>query len=58
MADPLYHYARNKVRTAKYTALSFIPKNLWLQFHNIANIFFLIIVILNVSIPARVLGER
>ncbi|KAK3620398.1 phospholipid transporting ATPase [Elasticomyces elasticus] len=44
---PLQHFKRNKVRTAKYTPLSFIPKNLWFQFANIANIFFLAIIILN-----------
>lgn len=43
-------YSRNKIRTAKYTPLSFIPKNLYFQFHNIANIFFLFQVILAVSI--------
>ena len=42
-------YSRNKIRTAKYTPLSFVPKNLWFQFHNIANIYFLFIVILSVS---------
>lgn len=47
--NPLTHYARNKIRTAKYTPLSFIPKNLWFQFHNVANIFFLFLVILVVS---------
>ena len=46
---PLTHYARNKIRTAKYTPLSFVPKNLWFQFHNIANVYFLFIVILGVS---------
>lgn len=46
-------YARNKIRTAKYTALSFVPKNLWFQFHNIANIYFLFIVILSVSGPSQ-----
>lgn len=46
---PLQQYTRNKIRTAKYTPLSFIPKNLWFQFHNIANIFFLFVVILVVS---------
>ena len=45
---PKAHYARNKIRTAKYTALSFVPKNLWLQFHNVANIYFLFIVLLSV----------
>lgn len=43
---PLQQFTRNKIRTAKYTPLSFIPKNLWFQFHNIANIFFLFLVIL------------
>lgn len=42
-------YPRNKVRTAKYTALTFIPLDLWLQFHNVANIYFLFIIILSVS---------
>jgi phospholipid-translocating ATPase len=49
---PLAQYARNKIRTAKYTPLSFIPKNLWLQFHNIANGYFLFIIILGVRNPA------
>lgn len=44
--NPAQPYARNKIRTAKYTPLSFVPKNLWFQFHNIANIFFLFLVIL------------
>ncbi|KAJ9155288.1 Phospholipid-transporting ATPase [Pleurostoma richardsiae] len=44
--SPLQQFPRNKIRTAKYTPLSFIPKNLFFQFHNIANIFFLFTVIL------------
>ena len=47
---PLHHYARNKIRTAKYTPLSFIPKNLYFQFHNIANVYFAFIIILGVRI--------
>ncbi|KAK4187296.1 hypothetical protein QBC35DRAFT_235944 [Podospora australis] len=43
---PFQQYPRNKIRTAKYTPLSFIPKNLFFQFHNVANIFFLFLVIL------------
>ncbi|KAJ5203654.1 uncharacterized protein N7498_004533 [Penicillium cinerascens] len=42
-----FTYPRNKIRTAKYTALTFVPKNVWLQFHNIANIYFLFVIILN-----------
>lgn len=48
---PLARYSRNKIRTAKYTPLSFIPKNLWFQFHNVANIYFLFIIILGVCSP-------
>nr|POE79545.1 phospholipid-transporting atpase dnf1 [Quercus suber] len=44
---PLQHYKRNKIRTAKYTPISFVFKNLWFQFHNIANIYFLAIIILD-----------
>ncbi|MCJ1387311.1 hypothetical protein MMC18_000152 [Xylographa bjoerkii] len=43
---PIAHFTRNKIRTSKYTPLSFVPKNLWYQFHNIANIYFLILIIL------------
>ncbi|KAK4979506.1 phospholipid transporting ATPase, partial [Elasticomyces elasticus] len=46
---PLKQFVRNKVRTAKYTPVSFVPKNLWFQFHNIANIYFLFIIILSVK---------
>lgn len=47
---PVLEYARNKIRTAKYTPLSFVPKNIWFQFHNIANVFFLLVIILVVSL--------
>jgi phospholipid-translocating ATPase len=52
------HYPRNKIRTSKYTPLTFVPKNLWLQFHNIANIYFLFIIILAVSNPASFLRQK
>ncbi|KAL1740994.1 hypothetical protein HDZ31DRAFT_46374 [Schizophyllum fasciatum] len=49
--EPLVRYPRNKVRTTKYTILTFIPKNLYKQFHGVANIFFLSLVVLqNISI--------
>lgn len=48
--NPVLKYPRNKVRTARYTPLGFIPKNLWLQFHNIANVYFLFVTILAVSL--------
>ena len=45
---PTANFGRNKIRTSKYTPLSFVPKNLWFQFHNIANVYFLFIIILTV----------
>ncbi|XP_063530571.1 phospholipid-transporting ATPase VD isoform X3 [Cydia strobilella] len=37
----------NKIRTTKYTLLSFLPKNLFEQFHRVANVYFIFIVLLN-----------
>lgn len=45
---PNNNYPRNKIQTAKYTPLTFVPKNVWFQFHNIANMYFLFVIILNV----------
>lgn len=36
----------NRVHTSKYTWWSFLPKNLWEQFQSFANIYFLVMVIL------------
>ena len=44
-------YPTNYVRTTKYTALTFLPLSLMLQFRRYANIYFLIVAILQ-SIPA------
>ncbi|KAF5313608.1 hypothetical protein D9611_010219 [Ephemerocybe angulata] len=44
--EPTVSYARNKVRTTKYTLLTFVPKNLYEQFRRVANLFFLTLVIL------------
>ncbi|XP_060728185.1 probable phospholipid-transporting ATPase VD isoform X2 [Tachysurus vachellii] len=40
-------YCRNKIRTTKYTFLSFIPKNLFEQLHRSANIYFIFLAALN-----------
>lgn len=55
---PITVFPRNKIRTAKYTPLSFIPKDLWFQFHNIANVYFLFIIILCVSRAHSYLKEQ
>lgn len=44
--EPRTEFASNKIRTAKYTPVSFLPKNLWYQFHNVANIYFLVVIVL------------
>ncbi|RDB16619.1 Phospholipid-transporting ATPase DNF1 [Hypsizygus marmoreus] len=44
----LVRYKRNKVRTTKYTILTFVPKNLYEQFRRVANIFFLSLVVLQI----------
>eukprot|EP00074_Homo_sapiens_P071697 XP_011526011.1 phospholipid-transporting ATPase IK isoform X4 [Homo sapiens] len=43
-------YKTNVIRTAKYNFYSFLPLNLYEQFHRVSNLFFLIIIILQ-SIP-------
>ncbi|CCH40628.1 phospholipid-translocating ATPase [Wickerhamomyces ciferrii] len=49
--DPKHHrpiktYDKNEIRTTKYTPFSFLPKNLFFQFQNIANVYFLFLIIL------------
>jgi phospholipid-transporting ATPase len=39
-------YGDNRIRTTKYTFLTFAPKNLWEQLHRSANIYFLAISVL------------
>uniref|UniRef100_A0A4W3I3L6 Phospholipid-transporting ATPase n=1 Tax=Callorhinchus milii TaxID=7868 RepID=A0A4W3I3L6_CALMI len=41
------YYVNNRIQTTKYTLLNFVPRNLFEQFHRVANIYFLFIVALN-----------
>ncbi|KAE9385611.1 phospholipid-translocating P-type ATPase, partial [Gymnopus androsaceus JB14] len=43
--EPIVRYERNKVRTTKYTIVTFIPKNLFEQFRRAANILFLVLAV-------------
>ncbi|XP_019440874.1 PREDICTED: phospholipid-transporting ATPase 1-like isoform X2 [Lupinus angustifolius] len=42
-----FEFSGNSIRTTKYSILTFIPRNLFEQFHRVAYIYFLIIAILN-----------
>lgn len=48
----------NRIRTTKYTLLSFLPKNLFEQFYRVANLYFLIIVLLNWMPPINAFGKE
>ncbi|XP_018027208.1 phospholipid-transporting ATPase VD [Hyalella azteca] len=45
--NPNASHPSNRVTTTKYNLVTFIPKNLFEQFHRFANIYFLFIVLLN-----------
>lgn len=45
--NPNRHYEGNKIKTTRYSLLSFIPKNIFEQFHRFANIYFVTIAALN-----------
>lgn len=47
--EPLARYPRNKVRTSKYTAVTFLPRFLSEQFRRLANVYFLFLVLLQTS---------
>ena len=50
-APPPYVSTTNAVISSKYTPLSFLPLNLFEQFHNVANLYFLLVGVLQ-AIPA------
>ena len=46
-AHPNYGYSSNRIKTNKYSILTFLPKNLFEQFHRFANLYFIFVVALN-----------
>ena len=48
----------NKVTTTKYTCITFLPKNLFEQFHRFANLYFLFIVMLNFVPEINAFGKE
>eukprot|EP00043_Microstomoeca_roanoka_P010350 m.98307 g.98307 ORF g.98307 m.98307 type:complete len:1161 (+) comp14866_c0_seq1:223-3705(+) len=51
-------YVNNSIRTTKYTLLTFFPKNLFEQFHRLANVYFLFIVVLNWVPSVQAFGKE
>uniref|UniRef100_H2MWM0 Phospholipid-transporting ATPase n=1 Tax=Oryzias latipes TaxID=8090 RepID=H2MWM0_ORYLA len=41
-----FHYAKNEIKTSKYNIITFLPLNLYVQFTRLANVYFLLLLIL------------
>ncbi|XP_047316408.1 phospholipid-transporting ATPase 1-like [Impatiens glandulifera] len=52
-----YEFSGNEIRTSKYTFINFLPKNLFIQFHRVAYLYFLAIAALNQLPPLAVFGR-
>ncbi|KAA8517553.1 hypothetical protein F0562_017817 [Nyssa sinensis] len=52
-----YEFMGNEIRTSKYTFINFLPKNLFIQFHRVAYLYFLAIAALNQLPPLAVFGR-
>ncbi|KAF6146443.1 hypothetical protein GIB67_037743 [Kingdonia uniflora] len=52
-----FEFAKNSIRTAKYSIFTFLPRNLFEQFHRVAYIYFLVIAILNQLPQLAVFGR-
>lgn len=52
-----YEFTGNEIRTSKYTVITFLPKNLFIQFHRFAYLYFLVIAGLNQLPPLAVFGR-
>lgn len=47
LRELLRTYKGNKIRTTKYSVLSFLPRNLFEQLHRFGNVYFIFIAVLN-----------
>ncbi|QHO31957.1 hypothetical protein HN51_020077 [Arachis hypogaea] len=52
-----FEFSGNSIRTSKYSIITFLPRNLFEQFHRVAYIYFLIIAILNQLPQLAVFGR-
>ncbi|KAM2028623.1 hypothetical protein ACFX16_040227 [Malus domestica] len=52
-----FAFSGNSIRTAKYSIFTFLPRNLFEQFHRVAYIYFLVIAVLNQLPQLAVFGR-
>ncbi|KAA8544851.1 hypothetical protein F0562_019635 [Nyssa sinensis] len=52
-----FEFAGNSIRTGKYSIITFLPRNLFEQFHRVAYIYFLVIAVLNQLPQLAVFGR-
>lgn len=52
-----FEFAGNSIRTGKYSIITFLPRNLFEQFHRVAYVYFLVIAILNQLPQLAVFGR-
>ncbi|CAI9102409.1 OLC1v1000674C1 [Oldenlandia corymbosa var. corymbosa] len=52
-----FEFSGNSIRTGKYSLLTFLPRNLFEQFHRVAYIYFLVIAVLNQLPQLAVFGR-
>ena len=57
-SHPNRTFASNRIRTTKYSILTFLPKNLFEQFHRFANLYFLFVVALNWVPQVQAFGKE
>lgn len=55
---PNREYRSNRIKTTKYTILTFLPKNLFEQFHRFANLYFIFVVGLNWVPQVQAFGKE
>ncbi|GAV84815.1 E1-E2_ATPase domain-containing protein/HAD domain-containing protein [Cephalotus follicularis] len=52
-----FEFSGNSIQTGKYSVITFLPKNLFEQFHRVAYIYFLVIAVLNQLPQLAVFGR-
>lgn len=57
-SHPNRNFRSNRIKTTKYSVITFLPKNLFEQFHRFANLYFLFVVALNWVPQVQAFGKE